>query len=209
MSNTEPITVIGQSYAFSLQVGWEQLPEINMHPPTKIGSFQVAQMVKNLPTMQKIQVWSKEDPQENGMQPTPVFLSGESHGQRSQVGYSPQGRKESDTTERVHFTSLQWFSKLLNILRRHVLFFVFGHATQFAGSYFLDRGLNPGLWHWKGALTIELPGNSLENMFCFWLCCGILVSCSGIESGALPVKAPSPNPWTTREFLKIWFLMIA
>ena len=32
-------------------------------------------------------------------QPTPVFLPGESHGGRSQVGYSPWGRKESDTTE--------------------------------------------------------------------------------------------------------------
>ena len=29
-------------------------------------------------------------------QPTPVFLPGESHGQRSLVGYSPWGRKESD-----------------------------------------------------------------------------------------------------------------
>ena len=32
-------------------------------------------------------------------QPPPVFLPGESHGQRSLVGYSPWGRKESDTTE--------------------------------------------------------------------------------------------------------------
>ena len=32
-------------------------------------------------------------------QSTPVFLPGESHGQRSLVGYSPQGRKESVTTE--------------------------------------------------------------------------------------------------------------
>ena len=32
-------------------------------------------------------------------QPTPVFLPGESHGQRSLVGYSPRGRKESDMTE--------------------------------------------------------------------------------------------------------------
>ena len=36
-------------------------------------------------------------------QPTPVFLPGESHGQRSLVGYSPWGRKESDTIERLHF----------------------------------------------------------------------------------------------------------
>ena len=32
-------------------------------------------------------------------QPTPVFLPGESHGQRSLVGYSPKGRKESTATE--------------------------------------------------------------------------------------------------------------
>ena len=36
-------------------------------------------------------------------QPTPVFLPGKSHGQRSLVGYSPWGRKESDTTEQLHF----------------------------------------------------------------------------------------------------------
>ena len=35
---------------------------------------------------------------------TPVFLPGESHGRRSLVGYSPWGRKESDTTERLHLT---------------------------------------------------------------------------------------------------------
>ena len=35
--------------------------------------------------------------------PTPVLLPGKSHGQRSLVGYSPWGRKESDTTERLHF----------------------------------------------------------------------------------------------------------
>ena len=32
-------------------------------------------------------------------QPTPVCLPGKSHGQRSLVGYSPRGHKESDTTE--------------------------------------------------------------------------------------------------------------
>ena len=33
------------------------------------------------------------------MQPTLVFLPGESHRQRSVEGYSPWGRKELDTTE--------------------------------------------------------------------------------------------------------------
>ena len=32
-------------------------------------------------------------------QPTPALLLGESHVGRSQVGYSPWGLKESDTTE--------------------------------------------------------------------------------------------------------------
>ena len=35
--------------------------------------------------------------------PTPVPLPGKSHGWRSLVGYSPWGREESDTTERLHF----------------------------------------------------------------------------------------------------------
>ena len=35
--------------------------------------------------------------------PTPVLLSGKSHGQRSLVGCSPWGRKELDTTEWLHF----------------------------------------------------------------------------------------------------------
>ena len=37
-------------------------------------------------------------------QPTPVLLPGESYGGRSLVGYSPWGRKELDTTERLHFS---------------------------------------------------------------------------------------------------------
>ena len=35
--------------------------------------------------------------------PTPVPLPGKSHGWRSLVGYSPWGRKDSDTTEQFHF----------------------------------------------------------------------------------------------------------
>ena len=39
-------------------------------------------------------------------QPTSVLLPVKSHGWRSLVGYSPWGCEESDTTERLHFTSL-------------------------------------------------------------------------------------------------------
>ena len=40
-------------------------------------------------------------PWRRAWQPTPVFLPGGSHGQRSLAGYSPQGHKESDTTEQL------------------------------------------------------------------------------------------------------------
>ena len=35
--------------------------------------------------------------------PTPVLLTGKSHGRRSLVGCSPWGHKESDMSERLHF----------------------------------------------------------------------------------------------------------
>ena len=38
-------------------------------------------------------------------QPTSVFLTGESHGQKSLAGYRPLGRKESDTTEAPQHTA--------------------------------------------------------------------------------------------------------
>ena len=38
-------------------------------------------------------------PWRRAWQPTPLFLPGESHGQRSLAGYSPEGRTVSDTTE--------------------------------------------------------------------------------------------------------------
>ena len=41
----------------------------------------------------------QEDPLGKKWQSTPVFLPGKSHGQRSLVGYSIWGYKESDTTE--------------------------------------------------------------------------------------------------------------
>ena len=63
----------------------------------------MAQMEKNLPAMQETWVQSLgwEDPLEKEMQPTPVLLPGEFHGQRSLVVYSPWGHKEVDMTEQL------------------------------------------------------------------------------------------------------------
>ena len=43
--------------------------------------------------------WAGKIPWRRAWKPTPVFLPGGSHGQTSLAGYSPCGRKESDTTE--------------------------------------------------------------------------------------------------------------
>ena len=64
----------------------------------------VAQMVKNQPAMQEtwVQSLDREDTLEKGMGlPTPAFLPGEFREQRNLTSYSPWGRKESDTTERL------------------------------------------------------------------------------------------------------------
>ena len=66
------------------------------------GDSLVTQMVKSLPATWETQIQSLE----KEMAPTPVFLPGKSHGQGSLVGYSPQGHKESNMTERLHFQFL-------------------------------------------------------------------------------------------------------
>ena len=43
--------------------------------------------------------WVRKVPWRRAWQPTPVLLPGESHGQRSLAGYSPQGCKGSDMIE--------------------------------------------------------------------------------------------------------------
>ena len=61
----------------------------------------MAQMVKNLPSMQETKVWflGWKIPWRREWLPTPVFLPEESHGQRSLMGYSPWGCKELAMTE--------------------------------------------------------------------------------------------------------------
>ena len=57
----------------------------------------VAQTVKSPPVMRE--TWVGKSRWRRKWQPTPVFLPGEPHGQRSLAGYSPWGHKESDRTE--------------------------------------------------------------------------------------------------------------
>ena len=69
------------------------------------GASLMAQRVKCLPAKGETRdrSWVGKIPWRRKWQPTPVLLPGKSHGWRSLEGYSPWGRKESDTTERLHF----------------------------------------------------------------------------------------------------------
>ena len=68
-------------------------------------------------------------------QPTPVFLPGKSHGQRSLVGYSPWGHKESDTTEwaPAHYVSSPLLSNRNPLMLKPKLQY-FGHLMWRADS---------------------------------------------------------------------------
>ena len=65
------------------------------------GGFPGGSVVKNLPAMQEswFNPWVRKMPWRRTWQSTPVFLTEESHGQRSLVGYSPWDHEELDTIE--------------------------------------------------------------------------------------------------------------
>ena len=62
--------------------------------------------VKNLPTMQETSLdpCVGKIPWRKNWKPTPVFLPGESHGERSLKSYGPQACNESDMTEQLTHT---------------------------------------------------------------------------------------------------------
>ena len=69
----------------------------------------IAQLVKNLPSVQETPWFDprvEKIPWKRKWQPTSVSLPGKSHVQRSLVGCSPWGHKESGTTERLTLTYL-------------------------------------------------------------------------------------------------------
>ena len=66
----------------------------------------VAQMLKRLPAMRETWVRSlgrEDSPGEGNGNPLQYSCLENPHGQRSLVGYSPRGCKESDRTEQLHF----------------------------------------------------------------------------------------------------------
>ena len=100
--------------------------------------------------------WVWMIPWRRAWQPTPVYLPGESHGQRNLVGYSPQGHKESEMTEVAKQTaksnsSFQHGTKILCMLKckwfiisilTFFSFFSFWDASCFSGAPCIESSVH-------------------------------------------------------------------
>ena len=80
--------------------------------------------------------WVGKIPWRRAWQPTPAFLPGEFHGQRSLVGYSPWSHKESDITEATQ----QACAGLFTGIRMIFLSFKFIHLFSCMGSQLHHAG---------------------------------------------------------------------
>ena len=74
--------------------------------------------------------WVRKIPWRKKWQPTPVFLPGESYGQRSLAGYSPWGRKQSEMTE---MTTHAWGT-------------VYGASSQVVQAQVSATGITSNRW---------------------------------------------------------------
>ena len=90
-------------------------------------------MVKNLPAVRETQVQSlgRKDPLEKEMATHSSILAWKIPWTEEPVGYSPWGRKESDTTERLHF-----FFGYLKRLSRSILWWA-GNEGEEENNAFL------------------------------------------------------------------------
>ena len=78
-------------FLMNLSMRASQLVPVVKNPPAIAGDSRDAVRSSN--------PWVGKTPWRREWQPTPVFLPGKSHGQRSLVDYSPWGCNESDRTE--------------------------------------------------------------------------------------------------------------
>ena len=119
--------------------------------------------------------WVGKIPWSRKWQPTPGFLPGESHGQRSLVGYSPQGHKELKTNEHACMHDHLWWERGCRLQCLDVLKFL-GHLRP--SSWGHDQQVT--VWFWPGFaisedVSVREGWASHRNLMCFWS--RALISC--------------------------------
>ena len=98
-----------------------------------LGASQLLLVIKNVPANVGVQrhrfnSWVEKIPWERAWQPTPVFLPGESHGQWTLVGYSPQGCKEWNITEVTEHVCTNFYIIIdiyFQLLEKLISYFIF------------------------------------------------------------------------------------
>ena len=139
--------------------------------------------------------WVGKIPWRREWQPTPVFLPEKSHGQRSLVGYGPQGRKDSDTSEatqhsHVHslgpfaYTSLVYCLSILHENTHTHIYNVLGSLKTHKSTNIIWGGIYQNISQEKenaklGSASSLVPSQSCfhitflisvstESIICFW-----------------------------------------
>ena len=117
--------------------------------------------------------------------PTPVFLPGESHGQRSLAVYSPWGLKESDTTEHITHTHTHTQVTVILFLSKNKTLSTFYNNLpehRLAGAL-LGRGFS-----WKPQICLLAPRGIQPSVF---------VNQLGYLQWYLPFQCPLLLLWLT------------
>ena len=131
-------------------------------------------MVKNLPAVQETRFDAsfRKMPCRMEWQPTLVFLPGEFHWQ-SLEGYSPQGHKESDTTEwlRLSVLKLLWFLMLLSMILKWGTFTDsnFYLVCSFYWPQIIAGWWSTHVWSWRGKNASEMESSSAIIFLQKWL----------------------------------------
>ena len=113
---------------------------------------------QKMATHSTILAWKIPWTEEPGGLPTPLFLPGKFHGQRSMVDYSPWGRKESDTAEWAHKRCLLSLpiTKILTVFHRHS---THSHLSGFLKLICLPKIFSPYNYCKKCMYPSKFPWN--------------------------------------------------
>ena len=125
--------------------------------------------------------WKRERLWRRKWQPTPVLLSGKSHGQRSLVRYSLWGRKESDTTERLY-----------------LLTYLLTYPLQYSG---VENSMDCIV---HGVAKSQTRLSNFFTFFCLWRAIVVQGQSNKIEASA---RLPSNLLWKfwNRQYLCNWW----
>ena len=120
-------------------------------------------------------------------QSTPVLLPGKSHGQRSLVGYSPLGCKESDMTEWLHFniynTSKYIMKKLTKLEEKLEKCIILGYfSAQLSVPYRRYRRQTIWLKNLTYRANVKYYTQQLQKHFLFHIYRNWLYTCSYSKS---------------------------